>query len=398
MTKQTRAFAARWIFPVSSPPIHGGWVRMDRQQIVEVGQGAAPTDAEDLGDVALLPGLVNAHTHLEFSDCDAPIGEPGIALYRWVGQVITARQSATGQAKAAAIAKGLQESFDAGVSLVGEIATLPSEYPSQSDFPPQNQSPELITFAETIGLSQQRGDERFAHTEQHVQTQPDGGISPHAPYSTSRPLIERCVQLACQTNRPLAMHVAESPAERQLLCDGSGPFAETLKQLGVWDASLFPWGGQPFEWLIDQLAKAPYGLLVHGNDLQVSDIEKIANHPSLSVVYCPRTHHFFGYPPHPVHAMLERGVRVALGTDSRASNPDLNLWREIQFLLNQRPDIDPEEVLGMGTIWGADAMGRFRHGRLQRGSFARFNLVSTSAKTLQGVYRDFAEQPLKRGV
>ncbi len=366
---------------------------MDRQQIVEVGQGPAPTDAEDLGDVALLPGLVNAHTHLEFSDCDAPIGEPGVALYHWVGQVIAARQSTTSEAKATAIAKGLQESFDAGVSLVGEIATLPSEYPSRSNFPQRSQSPELITFAETIGLSQQRGDERFGLTEQHVHTQASGGISPHAPYSTSRPLIERCVQLACQTERPLAMHVAESPAERELLCGGSGPFAETLKQLGVWDASLFPWDGQPFEWLIDLLAKAPHGLLVHGNDLQTSEIEKIANHPSLSVVYCPRTHHFFGYEPHPVHEMLDRGIRVALGTDSRASNPDLNLWREIQF-----PDIDPQTVLGMGTIQGADAMGRFQHGRLQRGAFAQFNLVPTSANTLQEVYRDFAEQPLKRGV
>ncbi|EMI21236.1 amidohydrolase [Rhodopirellula maiorica SM1] len=371
---------------------------MDRQQIVEVGQGPPPADAEDLGDVALLPSLVNAHTHLEFSDCETPIGEPGVALYQWVGQVIAARQSATIDAKAAAINKGLTESLDAGVSLIGEIATLPSEYPSHPRFSRHGQSPELVTFAETIGLSPQRGNERFELTEHHVHTQPSAGISPHAPYSTSRPLIQRCVQLACQSRRPLAMHVAESPAERELLSSGSGPFAETLKQLGVWDASLFPWGAQPFAWLIDLLAKVPRGLLVHGNDFQRNEIEAIAKHPSLSVVYCPQTHHFFRYEPHPVAEMLDRGIRVALGTDSRASNPDLNLWREIQFLLKHRPDIDPEQVLAMGTINGADAMGRIRHGRLQPGSLPLFNRVPTTAKTLQEVYQDFAEQPLRHGL
>ncbi|GAA5507240.1 aminodeoxyfutalosine deaminase [Novipirellula caenicola] len=371
---------------------------MDRQQIVEVGQGPPPADAEDLGDVALLPKLVNAHTHLEFSDCETPIGEPGIELYQWVGKVIAARQSTTVAAKAYAIIKGLKESSESGVGLVGEIATLPSEYPIPDGSQQQAPFPELVTFAETIGLSTQRGNERFELTEHHVQTQPRGAISPHAPYSTSRPLIQRCVQLACESQRPLAMHVAESPAERELLCGGSGPFAETLRQLGVWDASLFPWDDQPFRWLIDLLAKVPHGLLVHGNDFQPSEIEQIAKHPSLSVVYCPRTHHFFRYKPHPVGEMLARGIRVALGTDSRASNPDLNLWREVQFLLKHRPDIDPEKVLGMGTINGANAMGRSKQGRLQPGSLPQFNLIPTTANTLQGVYRDMAEQPLQPGL
>ncbi len=369
---------------------------MDRQQIVEVGQGSAPADAEDLGDVALLPGLVNAHTHLEFSDCEAPIGEPGNPLYRWIGQVIAARASTTVEAKANAIAQGLRESAAAGVSLVGEIATLPCEYPSQSDDSKSNELPELVTFAETIGLSLPRGQERVAAAKRHLDEQPNAAISPHAPYSTSRPLIEQCVELARQFRCPLAMHVAESPEERELLCVAGGPFAKTLKQLGVWDGALFPWEPEPFEWLIAKLAKAPRALLVHGNDLQTNEIATIAEHPTLSVVYCPRTHAFFGYGEHPVEQLLQRGVRVALGTDSRASNPDLNLWREIQFLLKHRPDLDPQTVLGMGTLEGADALGRTNQGRIQPGGYPHLNRVSTHAKTVEGVFRDFAEQSLLR--
>ncbi|MFG0262551.1 MAG: amidohydrolase family protein [Novipirellula sp. JB048] len=415
MTNRTRVFAARWIFPLASPPIHGGWVRVNRQQIVEVDQGRPPPGAEDLGDVALLPGLVNAHTHLEFSDCELPIGEPGTPLYQWIGQVMAARAATTSESKTHAIRQGLRESAAAGVSLIGEIATLPCDYPAAGEcvapsgrpVPSEGSEsnerragasacPELVTFAETIGLSAPRGEERIEAAKRHLEQQPRGAISPHAPYSTSRSLIERCVAMARQFDRPLAMHVAESPEERELLCNASGPFAEALQQLGVWNQTLFPWQPQPMQWLITQLAKAPRALLIHGNDLRTEEIAKLAEHPTLSVVYCPRTHAFFAHREHPVQRLLQRGVRVALGTDSRASNPDLNLWREVQFLLRHRQDLDPQAVLEMGTIAGADALGHRRHGRLQPGAPAQLNRVMTTANTLAGVYRDLAENRLSR--
>ncbi|MCG8652920.1 MAG: amidohydrolase family protein, partial [Pirellulales bacterium] len=231
-----------------------------------------------------------------------------------------------------------------------------------------------------------------AHLQSNRQSNRQSGISPHAPYSTTPALIDRCLELAGRYQRTVAMHVAESPAERELLTGGTGPFAQSLRQLGVWREGLFPWGEAPFETLIDVLAKAPRALIVHGNDLHKNEIDRIRRHPNLSVVYCPRTHHFFKYEPHPVDRMLAAGLRVALGTDSRASNPDLNLWREVQFLLRHRGDLDPESVIKMATLAGSEAMGQTKLGRLEVGCRAVFGCVPTKCSSLEGVFADFLTQ------
>ena len=379
----TRVISARWILPITTAPIHGGWVRLQGQRIVELGSGRPPAAAQDLGDVAVLPGLVNSHTHLEFSDCDLPIGQPGVPLAKWIGQVITARGTTNSEKKQAAIAKGIAESKRAGVQLIGEIATPPASYPD-SDI-------NIISFAEVLGLSETRSDERLqAAIAQNDHTE-SGAWSPHAPYSTSRPTIQACVDRAKKTARPLAMHVAESPAERELLRRGTGPFADALKSIGVWQDNLFPWSSQPFVDLIDQLSASPRALLIHCNDLQSDEIQRLSQHDHMSVVYCPRTHAFFGYGRHPVAEMLTAGIRVALGTDSRASNPDLNLWTEVQYLLNHRPDIAPEQILAMATVHGADALGKPQYGRIATGANASLGQVSTKATKIDKVYADLAK-------
>ncbi len=128
----------------------------------------------------------------------------------------------------------------------------------------------------------------------------------------------------------------------------------------------FPWGQAATYHLIKLLAAAPSALLVHSNYLRDNEIELIAKHPSMSVVYCPRTHHFFGHPPHPVEKLLRAGVRVALGTDSLASNPDLSIWEEVRWLLHHRQDLNPFDVLKMATLAGAEALGEPRYGSLRR--------------------------------
>ncbi|TWT92380.1 Aminodeoxyfutalosine deaminase [Stieleria varia] len=335
-----------------------------------------------------MPQLINAHTHLEFSDCPRPIGRPGMRLADWIGKVYNARSVTTIQQKAQNILLGWRESQDAGVCLIGEIATLPCQYQGDDTLP------SLVTFAEVLGLSEQRAAERLAVASDHLQQCSDAGISPHAPYSTPWALIQDCVTRAKSADVPLAMHVAESPEERELLQRGTGPFADALQRMGVWRDELFPWNAdQNFVTLIDLLARAPSALLVHGNDLNASEIEKLAGHPNVTVVYCPRTHHFFGHSRHPVDRMLRAGVRVALGTDSRASNPDLSLWGEVQHLLKHRQDLSPHAIIQMATVGGADALRYPRWGRISAGSPAKFGCVATTAGDLEGLFRDFAEQP-----
>ncbi|QDT06992.1 Aminodeoxyfutalosine deaminase [Rubripirellula lacrimiformis] len=393
MSDTHRVITARWILPVDGEPIQGGWIRLDDHQIFEVQTSKPPTAAIDLGDVAVLPGLVNAHTHLEFSDLSQPIGEPGITLPQWISMVVRQRGDSDVDRRNRSIADGIQQSAAASVALIGDIATPPCHYDllgSEESNP--NAMPAIVSFAEVLGLSRPRSDARWKAAQDHLACDDGFGYSPHAPYSTPREMITRCVDASAKSGRPLAMHVAESPAERELLTAGTGPFADALAAMGVWNADLFPWDDRPLEWLIDELSRSSRGLLVHANDFGDREIQRIAQHSNLSVVYCPRTHAFFDYPPHPVDRLLQAGVLVALGTDSRASNPDLNLWGEVQHLLRHRTDLPPADVLRMATASGADALGRPDYGRIQPGCRSILGMLPTNAKSIDGVYESFRSE------
>ncbi len=192
------------------------------------------------------------------------------------------------------------------------------------------------------------------------------------------------------------MHVAESPAERELLATGGGEFAKVLSSMGILPPGLFPWAGgdDSFNHLIESLAKSPRVMIVHGNDLQSGEIDTIAKHPNLAVVYCPRTHDFFGFERHPIGEMIRRGVPVALGTDSRASNPDLDFWGEVRFLLNRRQDLSPAAILKAATIDGATAMGLTNLGRVAVGYHSPVTR-RCDAGSIEGVWQRLAESKPK---
>jgi len=362
------------------PPIENGWVVANGHHIIALGSKDSPPNdlpSEDLGDVSILPGLINAHTHTEFSELDAPIGWPGIKLDQWIGQVISARRMQTDPG--AAIASGVAMTVAGGARLIGEIATLP-----WAGFDRQL-APELVLFGEVLGLDAARAQERLAAAVAHLALS-DGAkrfvaaISPHAPYSTSLETTRRCVQLAIDSGALVAMHVAESPEERELIEGGTGPFAERLKEMGLFRQEHFGRGTTATQEVLDALSAAPAALIVHGNDLRTREIQWLSTQSHMTVVYCPRTHAYFGHPIHPVSQLRAAGVRVALGTDSLASNPDLSIWNEIRWLLEHRPDIPWYQTLLMGTVYGADAFGRPDLGRIEPGANCGLIVVAGNAR------------------
>jgi cytosine/adenosine deaminase-related metal-dependent hydrolase len=170
-------------------------------------------------------------------------------------------------------------------------------------------------------------------------------------------LLKRITMLAVRQQLPIAMHLAESREELQLLRENAGPFRELLEARSMWDSQVYASGYEPLD-LLKVLAHAPRALVVHGNYLAHQEIEFIADRRGqMSIVYCPRTHAYFGHAAYPLSKMLDAGVQLAVGTDSRASNPDLSLLSELRFMAQTYQDVAPQQILSLGTLGGAEALG-----------------------------------------
>lgn len=429
MTQQ--AYKARVVFPVAAPPIEDATVVVENGRIVRVGrQTPAGAELHDLGEVALLPGLVNAHCHLEFSGLKRRIGRKGTSLPKWVRQVIERRPTAKTVSKS--IAAGLDESIAHGVTTLTEICRTETDA-YHTDGP----SPRLILLQESIGFSQARAgsalaaaENRLAELDQFTENQAklsshanghasnghgetnghatngwggnghssngygsdghnlddDGwiagryrvGLSPHAPYTASPQLIRELVSVAADRGAPVAIHLAESPEELQLLSEGRGPFQEILEERGMWDPWVIGRGSSPLDYL-RMLTRAQKALVVHGNYLDHAALAMMARHAgAMSLVYCPRTHAHFKHDPYPLADALALGVPVCLGTDSRASNPDLSLLSEMREVFARHPQVSPETILRMGTLTGAEALGLTDVGAFRPGARADMITVPLS--------------------
>ena len=359
---------ARWLIPGDCPPLANGVVTIADGKITSV-DTHADGPVQDLGDVVLLPGLVNSHTHLEFSNLEAPLGQPGMSLPEWIRLVIASRGSKNRNPEQA-IAAGLGESLRFGVTTIGEIAT-------ESAKQHEEQLPQVTAFQEVIGFSAARCDSALVElTDRISNSSCRSGISPHAPYTVHPSLLDRLVELSSTEKIPVAMHLAESPEELELLNHGTGPFQQLLAERSMWDELAINKNTRPRDYL-KVLARAPRSIVVHGNYLDAKEIEYLASQKkNMSVAYCPRTHTYFEHEPYPLSQMLESGVRVSLGTDSRASNPDLSLLAEMRHIAQHHQDISPAQIIRMGTLSGAEALGISpQTGSLTPGKWADFTAI-----------------------
>ncbi len=355
---------ARWLFPVAGPPLERGLLSFEGERIATVESAGARAADIDFGNAAILPGLVNAHTHLDLSGLRG-LAPPSPDFPGWLRQVIGHRRSRSVDQIAADIRAGLAECLSSGTTLVGDISGDGSSWAALAAAPLR-----AVVFRELLGLPKDRAERAWQAAQQWLGECPPTstcrpGLSPHAPYSARVSLIKA----AAGSGLPLAIHLAESTAERELLADHAGPFVSFMQELGAWD----PVGlaNSPEHVLRLAVSSAPT-LLVHGNFLAPS----AAVPPNATMVYCPRTHDAFGHPPHPFRELRARGIRVALGTDSLASNPDLSILNEMRFLHAEQPDLRGDRLLQLGTLNGAEALGWADEcGTLEQGKSADFIVV-----------------------
>lgn len=349
---------ARYVFPVDAAPIAHGTITLCGERIVAVGRRAASGRIQDLGNVALLPGLVNAHTHLELSDLPAPLGRPGMGFVDWLGAVMAWRRSRPA-GTARAVERGIAESIRAGTAALGEIA--------QSDWEPgpfERAGLDARVFLELIAPTADRVGPALESAWQHVaradpQAAWQPGLAPHAPYSVHPELLERlAARLSAERMpAPLALHLAESREEIELLRFGTGPLREFLQRIPGWRPEIISRGTRPLDYL-RLLATVERSLVIHGNYLDDEEIALVAGQRQrMAVVYCPRTHAFFGHAPYPLEKMLSAGAVVALGTDSRASSPDLSMLAEMRFAARRHPSVPRSAILRAATCDAAQALG-----------------------------------------
>lgn len=338
------SFTARWVFPVASPPVQGAIVLVEGDRIVAIEPAGSRRVDRDLGNVAVLPGLVNAHTHLDLCGMRM-LAPPVLPLPVWLRKVVGHRQARSSSQVAGEIRAGLAECLRFGTTLVGDISGDGASWAPLALAPIR-----AVVFRELLGLTEERAEAAWdgfaawrAALAESTTCRP--GVSPHAPYSVRASLFAR----AADANLPLMTHLAETRDEMELLAERRGPFVDFLQQLGVWD----PVGlSASAAEVVRSTAPAPKLLLAHGNYLGG---EALPSHAT--VVYCPRTHRAFGHDRHPLESLLARGVRVALGTDSLASSPDLDLLAEARLVRQLYPALPGETILRMATLSGAEALG-----------------------------------------
>jgi cytosine/adenosine deaminase-related metal-dependent hydrolase len=362
LEKTATAVRARIVFPVAAPPMFDGVVHIEGGRVVQVSpKPPAGVPLTDLGDVALFPGMVNAHTHLDLSDRKKRLGKPGTPMSDWVRMVINERT--TPKKKLNAVNSGAMQSIRHGVTTLADIATY-----DPLELPTINGGPRSLRFHEVIGFSQARAPsahsglvKKLKRSKAEGAPKLDGapmeGVAPHAPYTVSPPLLRNLVNSAAEWDVPVAFHLAESKEELDFLMTGAGGFQEILEERSMWDPWAVPRGSVPLDYL-RILTRAPKALVIHGNYLERKELAFLARHrDSMSLVYCPRTHNFFQHDPYPLEIALSLGVRVALGTDSLASNPDLSVLNEMRIAAARHPRVPAEAILEMGTLAAAHAMG-----------------------------------------
>ncbi len=378
-------YRAAWLLPISQPPIRDGWILTERNRIVAFGPSHAtdlpPSNEIDLGPVAVLPALVNAHTHLELSwmrgRLPATDDFPG-----WIRDVIALQRSGAGagEAAVAAIRAAIAESRAAGTGVIGDISnTLASVAPLMDAGPP------AMVFHELIGFRHDNASAAIEEACRRLAALPAGtnvryALAAHAPYSVS-PALFQAIRAAPPTGRSArwSVHLGESAAETEFLLRGSGPWRTLLEDLGSWDPSWSAPRCGPVQYL-DRMGLLDDRLLVvHGVQFGADDLEALAA-TGATVVTCPRGNRRTGAGEPPVGAFYESGVRVAVGTDSLASVPDLNLFSELEELRRLAPGVPASRLLESATLSGARCLGfDNQYGSLEAGKRASLIAVTVPA-------------------
>ena len=382
-----KRYRASWVLPISEPPTKDGWIAVDRDRIVATGRPSANrTEPEiDLGDVAVLPGLVNAHTHLELSYLRDEV-PPAPQFVSWVRRVMAARRERPDPSSPEildAVDRGIDEAVATGTAVLGDISN------TLVTFDPLVRSPlagvvfyELIRFnapAADALVEQAAADLARLRATDRVRT----SLAAHAPYSVA-PLVFRAIRrvVSREPFAPCSVHLSESMEELEFIRSGGGPWRQLLEDVGAWDPAWVPPGGSPVKFLDECGFLDGRVLAVHGVQMVEEDLQRLVDRDA-TLVTCPRSNGHTGSGAPPIADFYRSGVRVAVGTDSLASAPDLNVFAEIATMRALAPSVPAAALLESATVNGAKALGfDADYGTIEPGKLARLVVVDIPPGTV----------------
>jgi aminodeoxyfutalosine deaminase len=352
--------SAGWVLPVSGAPIAGGRVAVESGRVVWVGRAGAPGDpggpVHALGPGVLLPGLVNAHCHLELSHLAGGVPFGG-GFVPWVEAVVNARGRFSEDQVAGATKAAVRFLEERGTVAVGDVSNALAHVGALA-----GSRLDAVVFQELLAWDPARAEPTMAWAEERahaVAAQLRPGIeirlAAHAPHSVSPELLA----LLRARGGPAAVHLAESPDESRFLADGGGPWPEFLGRRGLGHVAFEPPGTSPVRYLEDLGVLHSQLVAAHGVQLDADDRAVLARR-GVHVVLCPRSNRNLGVGEADLPALLAAGVRLALGTDSLASAETLDVLDDAAALHRAFPALDPAVIVRMATQGGAEALG-FSH-------------------------------------
>lgn len=381
-------YSARWLVPITSPPIEEGAIAIEGQIILAVGQraqiiaGFPGAPVNDFGDAAILPGLVNAHSHLELTVMRGFLENEESDFFAWLRKLTVARMAMTNEDLFASSMSGAIEAVRAGITCLGDS----SSFAVQSMRALKEIGLRSVVYQESFGPDPGVAAENLAKLRDQVAEmrasetpQVRAGVSPHAPYTVSAPQLEMIARLAIEEKLPLMMHAAESEAERSFMTEGRGPFADGLKLRGIeWRAP----GISTIRYLREHGVLDAQPLLAHCINVNESDLAFIKA-AGAGIAHCPKSNAKLRHGRAPFQQFVNAGIKVGLGSDSVASNNTCDVLEEARFAtLLARLDgnagtISAGDALMAATLGGARAMGLDdRIGSLEQGKQADLAVVS----------------------
>ena len=377
-------FRAKWVLPVGRPPIENGWISTENGRVLAVGAGRAEWPGVDLGDVAVLPAFVNAHTHLELSWMAGKV-PPAASMPAWVGALLGTRATAPTAADVGrAVSDAVATAVRGGTALFGDITNTLAAIPAL-----EAQGVDALVFRELIGFAvpdpmKLVGDAWLSldAAERSREFVPRPGsrselsysVVAHAPYSVAPALFGAIA--AGKRGTPVSVHAGESPEELEFLQTGRGPFRELLDRVGVWNPSWTPPQCGPIEYFERLGYLSPGMLAVHGTHLSDADLARLRDAGGV-LVTCPRSNVWVGGGAPDAARFYRSGVRVAIGTDSLASAPSLQMLDEMAALRRVAPGVPASRLIESATRIGAESLGYGADfGTLETGKRAVFAAVS----------------------